>query len=242
MGQVNISLCSCTKEEMEPSTEAYPRFENYSQSNTRLVDLPDYLDQIFYLSVKAEKIQSVWKGFKTRKQLVQLKLDKIKEQHMKSQRGECLRLNDGSLFTGKCQDGKRQGPGVQEWPDGTYFKGEWSENKACRFGYFCNANGDSLQGWWVNDKSNGKGLFKYTSGNYYDGDWKNNKRTGFAVERAGNSVYKGFFRDGLKHGFGIQQWKEGNQYTGNWEDDQMQGFGTYKWADGTIFTLSLIHI
>ena len=40
----------------------------------------------------------------------------------------------------------RHGPGVQIWPDGAKYEGEWRQNKANGTGKFWHADGDVYEG------------------------------------------------------------------------------------------------
>ena len=54
----------------------------------------------------------------------------------------------------------RDGKGVQNWPDGGRYDGEWKDNKA-----------------------HGKGKFWYMDGDIYEGEWKDDKVKIFFIFR-----------------------------------------------------------
>lgn len=60
-----------------------------------------------------------------------------------------IEFESGIVYQGQVKDGKRQGYGIQKWPDGAVYVG-----------------------FWKNNKSNGKGKFTHPDGDYYDGQWK----------------------------------------------------------------------
>jgi hypothetical protein len=37
-------------------------------------------------------------------------------------------------------------------------------------------------------------------------------------------------------GTGVQTWPDGTRYDGQWEDDLPDGAGTYRWAEGRVYT------
>jgi hypothetical protein len=82
-----------------------------------------------------------------------------------------LMLN--STFIGYMKDGMRHGHGVQVWPDGARYEGEWSKNQANGKGKFWHADGDIYEGDWRDDKANGYGVYIHVNGARYEGYWKN---------------------------------------------------------------------
>lgn len=46
------------------------------------------------------------------------------------------------------------------------------------------------------------------------------------------SVYRGEWRNNLRHGKGSFQWKDGERYGGNYVDGKREGEGTYYWPSG----------
>ena len=54
------------------------------------------------------------------------------------------------------KDKTRHGFGIQVWPDGAKYEGQWENNMA-----------------------NGKGRYYHSSGDVYDGDWLNDKAYGY---------------------------------------------------------------
>merc|ERR1740123_731014 len=66
-------------------------------------------------------------------------------------------LEHGVKYTGQWKGDKRDGHGVQEWPDGARFDGQWRSGLAEGFGKFVHADGDVYEGQWRDDKANGDG-------------------------------------------------------------------------------------
>jgi hypothetical protein len=59
---------------------------------------------------------------------------------------EELVFENGAIYKGYLKDGARHGPGVQVWPDGAKYEGEWRLNKANGKGKFWHADGDVYEG------------------------------------------------------------------------------------------------
>lgn len=49
-------------------------------------------------------------------------------------------------------------------------------------------------------------------------------------------VYKGNFKDGLKHGKGILTTRNNRSYEGDWKNDKPHGFGINTFPNGKIYT------
>jgi len=87
---------------------------------------------------------------------------------------EELKFENGAVYKGYIRtDDERQGPGIQVWPDGARYEGEWRDNKANGKGKFWHADGDIYDGEWFDDKANGQGEYTHTNGAKYEGTWKN---------------------------------------------------------------------
>lgn len=61
----------------------------------------------------------------------------------------------------------RDGYGVQIWPDGARYEGEWRRNKAHGKGKFWHVDGDVFDGEWKDDKANGYGVYTHQNGAKY---------------------------------------------------------------------------
>ena len=53
----------------------------------------------------------------------------------------------------------KHGKGVQIWPDGAKYEGEWRNNMAEGDGVFYHANGDVYTGRFFKDRANGYGSY-----------------------------------------------------------------------------------
>ncbi len=66
----------------------------------------------------------------------------------------------------------RHGYGVQYWPDGAHYEGQWQFNIAEGHGTFWHAEGDIYTGEFKNDMANGYGEYIHTNGSKYVGEFK----------------------------------------------------------------------
>jgi hypothetical protein len=59
----------------------------------------------------------------------------------------------------------------------------------------------------------------------------------FGTETFDNGdIYKGTFKDGLKHGKGTLTTRNNRSYEGDWENDKPHGFGINTFPNGKIYT------
>eukprot|EP00826_Nyctotherus_ovalis_P050334 TRINITY_DN6156_c0_g2_i4.p1 TRINITY_DN6156_c0_g2~~TRINITY_DN6156_c0_g2_i4.p1 ORF type:complete len:341 (-),score=-14.12 TRINITY_DN6156_c0_g2_i4:153-1175(-) len=136
---------------------------------------------------------------------------------------------------GQLKDGNRHGRGMQMWPDGARYDGEWRDNQACGKGKFWHVDGDIFDGEWKNDKANGYGVYIHKDGAKYEGEWKDDYQHGYGIETwADNSKYDGDYRDGKKHGNGAYIWSDGSKYVGEWADNKICGKVPFNLNSGKI--------
>ena len=131
---------------------------------------------------------------------------------------------------------QRYGRGIQIYPDGSYYKGYWENNKAEGKGEFIHATGDKYIGDWHDNKRHGKGIYKSINGTEYEGYWKNDKPHGQGKEIWDNgNIYIGSYSNGKKNGEGRLQMKNGCIYDGNFTDGNMNGRGVYTFTDKRVY-------
>jgi len=78
----------------------------------------------------------------------------------------------------KWKNGLRDGKGVQTWPSGSKYEGDWVEDQSNGKGKLTHANGDIYEGDWINDKANGEGSYIHANGMKYVGQWKDDQQHG----------------------------------------------------------------
>ena len=65
--------------------------------------------------------------------------------------------------------GKRNGPGIFIWENGSEYAGNWENDKMNGYGRKIEANGDYYEGEFCNDKPHGKGKVVYVDGSKCEG-------------------------------------------------------------------------
>ena len=116
--------------------------------------------------------------------------------------GKEISLSDGGKYLG-CTDveGRFNGKGKYLWADGSYYTGDWVNNKREGYGEFKSYDGSLYKGNWVDNKRDGKGKYMTTDGDIYEGYYKDNMRNGDGVYSyktgSNKSVEKGIFKNDM---------------------------------------------
>ncbi|XP_029444135.1 ALS2 C-terminal-like protein isoform X2 [Rhinatrema bivittatum] len=125
---------------------------------------------------------------------------------------ECRFKN--ALYEGDFAWGKPHGKGTLKWPDGRNYVGDFKEGLEDGFGIY---------------------LVPHSSEDGYDCykcHWREGKMQGYGIcEYSNETVYKGYFKDNLRHGFGVLETsvsiKHPFKYTGHWDGDKKMGYGIW---------------
>lgn len=129
--------------------------------------------------------------------------------------------------------GEKHGKGIQIWPDGSKYEGEWVNNKTNGFGRLIHANGDYYEGNWAEDKASGLGIYVHANGIKYEGDWKEDQQHGQGKEIwPDGAYYEGSYKAGSKCGQGKFTWADGSSFVGEFLNNDIHGSGIYLWHDG----------
>lgn len=173
---------------------------------------------------------------------------------------------DGEEFnyTGRMQDGKREGRGRTDQSNGlTAFDGEYKNNMKDGFGASYYKDGDmSYVGSWKEDKKDGVGIsFRRKDHAIHIAKWENGTPDAHTtlIDSDGNLKFSGRIVDGKKQGAGVSyrksddtifvgKYTDGNAdtygslfdneghliYTGQWKNGMRNGTGTEFDANGQI--------
>ena len=70
---------------------------------------------------------------------------------------------------------KKNGQGVETWPNGYIYKGEFKNSEWSGIGVLTFPDGSTYEGEWAKGFMNGKGTFTSSDGTEKSGIWKNGK-------------------------------------------------------------------
>ncbi|TNV83491.1 hypothetical protein FGO68_gene3019 [Halteria grandinella] len=206
------------------------------------------------------KIQSVFRGYLTRKHVRQLR-ESLDYEFMRNKdgmlgpNGEPLPFNYENPDVIKIRDQlgdfdfgeeptniarQRENRQLTQLENGARYQGEWNSNLNVREGqgYQVWPDGSLYEGWWKDDKANGKGRLIHADGDIYDGYWKDDKAHGFGIySHLDGARYEGYWKEDKQHGEGIETWPDGASYQGDYVEGRKHGSGNgvYQWSDGRIY-------
>ena len=128
---------------------------------------------------------------------------------------------DTITWSGRCQNGMAQGPGVVEWfVDGQPYgrdEGEYRDGKMNGRGVLTWVNGARFEGEFRDDMKNGPGVWKSSKGDRFEGVYLDDLRTGHGVEIFANgNRFEGEYRGGKSNGRGVYTLASGEVFDGLW--------------------------
>eukprot|EP00347_Sterkiella_histriomuscorum_P016638 403352421 len=153
---------------------------------------------------------------------------------------------DGTIYQGQRENGRRHGKGKLTLSErrGIY-DGEFHKGK--RQGYGVQTSHNIIIP--TNDPIGKRKKEKHSSENSHLKQRNHNpNEENLEVQFSTNSdseeveqvtevpkmIYKGDWKDDMRHGFGIQQFYDGSKYEGQWENN-IQTFGSFLWPDGSEY-------
>ncbi|XP_062361715.1 ALS2 C-terminal-like protein [Cinclus cinclus] len=141
----------------------------------------------------------------------------------------------GATYEGEWLWGKPHGKGTLKWPDGRNHVGDFQDGLEHGFGICLvprrsEDRYDCYKCHWYQGRMRGYGICEYGSDLVYKGYFKDNVRHGFGIlenfSREHPFKYTGQWENDKKNGYGVWEDKErGERYIGMWWDDQRHGEG-----------------
>ena len=126
---------------------------------------------------------------------------------------------DGSVYSGTWQEGKRHGTGKLTYLDGRVYDGAWKEGERHGNGTYRDIHGNRYTGNWGGNGFSGDAQIKYANGDMYEGELSEElEPEGYGLMNySDDSVYRGTWQVGVRHGMGTLQHYNSKSYYGNWE-------------------------
>jgi len=149
----------------------------------------------------------------------------------------------GASYHGEWTNNKKNGYGVQVFPNAEKYEGQWGGGLRNGEGTLWVPVGKAKKlrklyvGGWKDDRRHGKGTCFFKGGEYFQGTWDHGMMHGQGTLRYSNGdLYIGQWHDGQRSGQGTLNKANGDCYEGNWLNDSREGSGSYFYAaSGKVF-------
>jgi hypothetical protein len=149
----------------------------------------------------------------------------------------------GASYHGEWTNNRKNGYGVQVFPNGNKYEGQWGNGQRNGEGTLWVPVGKAKKlrklyvGGWMDDRRHGKGTCFFKDGEYFQGTWDHGKMHGQGTLRYSNGdLYVGQWHDGMRSGQGTLNRANGDCYEGFWLNDKREGSGSYFYAtSGKVF-------
>jgi len=149
----------------------------------------------------------------------------------------------GASYNGEWDNNKKNGYGVQVYPNGQKYEGQWSNGLRNGEGTLWVPVGKAQKlrkqyvGGWKDDKRHGRGTCYFKNGEFFQGFWDHGQMHGQGTLRYENGdLYIGEWHEGLRSGQGTLNKANGDCYEGYWLNDKREGSGSFFYAaSGKVF-------
>uniref|UniRef100_A0A8C3SMD1 Ankyrin repeat and MYND domain containing 1 n=2 Tax=Chelydra serpentina TaxID=8475 RepID=A0A8C3SMD1_CHESE len=107
--------------------------------------------------------------------------------------------------------------GIQEWPDGSSYKGEFGFDLKLGYGEFSWVNGERYVGQFYKDHRHGKGTYFWPESSKFTGSFYLSHKEGYGtMEFKDGRNYQGLYKADERFGPGVQSYPDGCQDVGLW--------------------------
>uniref|UniRef100_H2ZVI2 Ankyrin repeat and MYND domain containing 1 n=1 Tax=Latimeria chalumnae TaxID=7897 RepID=H2ZVI2_LATCH len=128
----------------------------------------------------------------------------------------CLR------FSGIIVNDKKQGYGVQEWPNGSRYEGNFAHDLKHGYGEFAWANGEVYKGQFYKDHCHGDGIYTWPDGTRFVGTFYLDQKEGYGtLELKDGKIFQGLYKADVRFGPGILTYADGTQDVGLWHREHL---------------------
>ncbi|XP_031589653.2 ankyrin repeat and MYND domain-containing protein 1 isoform X1 [Oreochromis aureus] len=115
-----------------------------------------------------------------------------------------------------------EGIGVQEWPDGSKYEGEFVNGLKHGKGRYSWTNGEYYEGSFYKDYKHGDGLYCWPTGQKFIGKFYLNRREGYGQQVfSDGAVFQGLYHMDQRFGPGVLKYPDGREDVGLWLKDHL---------------------
>ena len=126
-----------------------------------------------------------------------------------------------TTFEGILSGGNWSGPGTIKYPDGRRLSSTWMNNRRDMNVVYARPDGSSYRGNW-NRRPDGSGIMVWADGASYSGSWVSGQPSGDGEMRLPDGyMYKGSFANGKFAGRGVLKAPDGRMIDGVWRDNDV---------------------
>ncbi|XP_051232059.1 ankyrin repeat and MYND domain-containing protein 1 isoform X1 [Dicentrarchus labrax] len=117
---------------------------------------------------------------------------------------------------------RRRGLGVQEWPDGSRYEGEFVNGFKHGKGKYTWSNGECYEGSFYKDYRHGDGLYFWPTGHRFIGKFYLNRKEGYGQQLfPDGATFQGLYHADQKFGPGVVSYLDGRKDVGLWLGERL---------------------
>ncbi|XP_023577971.1 ankyrin repeat and MYND domain-containing protein 1 isoform X2 [Octodon degus] len=106
--------------------------------------------------------------------------------------------------------------GVQTWPDGSVYQGEFGLNVKMGYGEFSWPTGEAYCGQFYRDHCHGLGTYTWPDGCSFTGTFYLSQREGYGSMNLKTRLFQGLYKADVRFGPGVETYPDGSQDVGLW--------------------------
>ncbi|XP_060890802.1 ankyrin repeat and MYND domain-containing protein 1 [Labrus mixtus] len=122
----------------------------------------------------------------------------------------------------QSREERLQGPGVQEWLDGSRYEGEFVNGLKHGKGRYTWVNGEFYEGFFYKDYKHGDGLYCWPTGHKFTGKFYLNRKEGYGRQMfPDGATFRGLYHADQKFGPGVVSDPDGCEDVGLWIGERL---------------------